>query len=382
LPTRCGAFLVARNDRRRELSDFARAVIAWQASHGRHDLPWQGTRDPYRIWLSEIMLQQTQVATVIPYFLRFVETFPDVKALAAADEDEVLRLWSGLGYYSRARNLHQAARIVVERHDGAFPRGRAEIEALPGIGRSTAAAIAGFAFGARAAILDGNVKRVLARQFAVAGFPGDRAVELELWQLAESLLPAEGIQSYIQGLMDLGATVCTTRSPGCARCPVRGTCRAFAEDRVDALPAPRPRKTVPQRSTGMLILLKDGEVLLQKRPPVGIWGGLWSLPEIDVQADVRRVALAQYGCTVAGIELLGVLKHAFTHFALDITPIVARVAEIAPRAAQPGVMWVPLAAAATAAVPTPVRKLVLAVGASAGGGQSALFEVAQQDLEP
>jgi len=364
------------------MSEFARAVIAWQASHGRHDLPWQGTRDPYRIWLSEIMLQQTQVATVIPYFLRFVGTFPDVGALAAADEDEVLRLWSGLGYYSRARNLHRAARIIVERHGGEFPRSRAEIEALPGVGRSTAAAIAGFAFGARAAILDGNVKRVLARHFAVEGFPGDRAVELELWQLAESLLPADGIAAYIQGLMDLGATLCTTRAPGCVRCPVRGTCRAFGEDRVDALPAPRPRKPVPQRSTGMLVLVKDGDVLLQKRPPAGIWGGLWSLPEIDAQADVRRYARAQYGCTVAAVEYLGTLKHAFTHFQLAITPIVARVTEAAPRAAQPGVMWLPLAEAASAAVPTPVRKLVLALGRSAGGGQSALFEVAEQDLEP
>jgi A/G-specific adenine glycosylase len=364
------------------MSAFAEAVIAWQSRHGRHDLPWQGTRDPYLIWLSEIMLQQTQVATVIPYYQRFVERFPDVAALAAAEEDDVLRLWSGLGYYSRARNLHRAARTIMERHGGAFPRTRADIEALPGIGRSTAAAIAGFAFGARAAILDGNVKRVLARHFAVEGFPGDRAVELGLWQLAETLLPGAGIEGYIQGLMDLGATVCTTRAPGCARCPVRETCRAFQEDRVDALPAPRPRKAVPRRATGMVLLVRDGDVLLQKRPPAGVWGGLWSLPEVDPHADVRRVALANYGAVVAAVEPLGVVKHAFTHFTLDITPIVARVSEVKPRAAQPGVMWLPLADAVGAAVPTPVRKLLVALGASGAGGQAALFEVAEEDLEP
>ena len=363
------------------MSAFARAVIGWQSRHGRHDLPWQGTRDPYRIWLAEIMLQQTQVATVIPYYLRFVERFPALGDLAAAAEDEVLRLWSGLGYYSRARNLHRAAQLVVERHGGAFPRARADIEALPGIGRSTAAAIAGFAFGARAAILDGNVKRVLARHFAVEGFPGERAVEQELWQLAESLLPADGIEAYIQGLMDLGATICATRAPGCSRCPVRETCRAFLDDRVAELPAPRPRKSVPRRSTGMLLLVKDGDVLLQKRPPTGVWGGLWSFPEVDAAADVRRFARAHYGCVVAGVEHLGTVKHAFTHFTLDITPIVARVASAQPRAAQPGVMWLPLADAADAAVPTPVRRLLGALGASAAGRQSALFEVAEQDLE-
>jgi A/G-specific adenine glycosylase len=363
------------------MSDFARTVIAWQARHGRHDLPWQGTRDAYRIWLSEIMLQQTQVATVIPYYQRFVARFPDIATLAAAPEDDVLRLWSGLGYYSRARNLHRAAQLVMERHGGAFPQSRADIEALPGIGRSTAAAVAGFAFGARAAILDGNVKRVLARHFAVDGFPGEREVEQELWQLAESLLPTDANGPYIQGLMDLGATVCTTRAPGCGRCPVQSTCRAFAEDRVAELPAPRPRKAVPRRSTAMLLLVKDGDVLLQKRPPTGVWGGLWSLPEVDVQADVVRVARLQYGCEVSAVEPLGTLRHAFTHFTLDITPIVARVTAMQPRAAQPGVMWLALGEASGAAVPTPVRKLLVALGASAAGRQAALFEVAQQDLQ-
>jgi A/G-specific adenine glycosylase len=250
------------------LSDFARTLIRWQRSHGRNDLPWQGTRDPYAIWLAEIMLQQTQVATVVPYYQRFRTRFPDIASLAAADEDEVLRLWSGLGYYSRARNLHRAAQTVVAQHGGRFPRELAEIEALPGIGRSTAAAIAGFAFGARAAILDGNVKRVLARHFAVEGHPGERAVEQRLWALAESLLPAADIEPYIQGLMDLGATVCTARAPQCERCPVRAACAAFAQNRVGELPAPRPRRAVPHRRTAMLVLRRGDDVLLQKRPAV------------------------------------------------------------------------------------------------------------------
>jgi A/G-specific adenine glycosylase len=363
------------------VSAFAEAIIAWQARHGRSDLPWQGTRDPYRIWLSEIMLQQTQVATVIPYFLRFVERFPTLESLAQASEDDVLRLWSGLGYYSRARNLHRAAQQVMTQHAGAFPRSRSEIEALPGVGRSTAAAIAGFAFGARAAILDGNVKRVLARHFAVEGFPGERAVELELWQLAESLLPAQGIEGYIQGLMDLGATLCTTRSPGCNRCPVRSTCRAYAEDRVDTLPAPRPRKALPHRTTAMLVLTRDGDVLLQKRPPVGVWAGLWCLPEMDVEADAARIARVHYGCTLSSVERLGPLRHGFTHFTLAITPVVARVAEVAARAAQPGVVWLPVAEAATAAIPVPVRKLLNALGASTARKQAALFEVAEENLQ-
>jgi A/G-specific adenine glycosylase len=361
---------------------FARRVSDWQRRHGRSDLPWQGTRDAYAIWLSEIMLQQTQVATVVPYYLRFRARFPDVASLAAADEDEVLRLWSGLGYYSRARNLQRAAQAIVTRHGGAFPRGLGEIEALPGIGRSTAAAIAGFAFGARAAILDGNVKRVLARHFAVEGFPGERAVEQRLWQLAESLLPEVDIERYIQGLMDLGATVCTARAPQCERCPVRATCAALAQGRVAALPAPRPRRTVPHRRTAMLVLRHGGDVLLQKRPPAGVWGGLWCFPEIEAGDDPARVAKRRYGCEVAGIEQLGLLRHGFTHFTLDIHPVVGRVKRIAPRAAQPGVLWMPLEEAIGAAVPAPVRKLLRALGGgSAAADQPALFEELVEDLE-
>jgi A/G-specific adenine glycosylase len=364
------------------VSEFAHRLIEWQRRHGRNGLPWQGTRDPYAIWLSEIMLQQTQVATVVPYYRRFRARFPDIASLAAADEDEVLRLWSGLGYYSRARNLHRAAQAVVAQHDGAFPRELADIEALPGIGRSTAAAIAGFAFGARAAILDGNVKRVLARHFAIEGFPGERAVEQRLWQLAESLLPATDIEPYIQGLMDLGATVCATRAPQCARCPVQASCAALAQNRVASLPVPRPRRVVPQRRTAMLVLRRGGDVLLQKRPAVGVWSGLWCFPEIGTDDDPARVARRLYGCEIAGVVRLGPLRHGFTHFTLDIEPVVGRVKRVAPRAAQPGVLWMPLEEAVGAAVPVPVRKLLRALGGGSGpADQPALFEELVQDLE-
>jgi A/G-specific adenine glycosylase len=358
---------------------FARALIRWQRRHGRHDLPWQGTRDPYAVWLSEIMLQQTRVAAVVPYYQRFRARFPDIASLAAASEDEVLRLWSGLGYYSRARSLHRAAQLVVERHGGRFPEALADIASLPGIGRSTAAAIAGFAFGARAAILDGNVKRVLARHFLVAGFPGERAVEQQLWALAESLVPRRDNAAYIQGLMDLGATVCTARNPQCARCPVRGTCGAFAAGRVDDYPAPRPKKTVPTRRTSMLVLRHGDEVMLEKRPSVGIWGGLWSFPELAAGEDAAAVGARRYRCETRRIERLGVLRHGFTHFALQITPLVAEVRR-QPRAAQPGVVWLPIAEALGAAVPVPVRKLLRALAPSAASDQAALFEEAVEDL--
>lgn len=363
------------------MSAFAQALIAWQEQHGRHDLPWQRTRDPYAIWLSEIMLQQTQVATVIPYYLRFRERFPDIASLAAADENEVLRLWSGLGYYSRARNLRQAAQRIVQRHGGVFPTALADIEALPGIGRSTAAAIAGFAYGARAAILDGNVKRVLTRHFGIAGYPGERTVELRLWELAESLLPPAGIEAYIQGSMDLGATVCTTRRPTCNRCPVATTCVAFNENRVHELPTPRPRKALPTRETCMAIYMSGGDVLLQKRPTVGIWGGLWCFPEAGGEEEVRRLGERLYGCQIGEVERLAVLKHSFTHFHLHITPLRVPVLRRLPHAAQPGVVWLPIDDALAGALPTAVKRILRALRGSAGAEQAALFEEPVQDLQ-
>jgi A/G-specific adenine glycosylase len=338
--------------------DFSTRLLAWHQHHGRHDLPWQGTRDAYRIWVSEIMLQQTQVAAVIPYYQRFLQRFPDIATLAGAPQDEVLRLWSGLGYYSRARNLQRAAQAVVEHHGGAFPRELAAIEALPGIGRSTAAAIAAFAYGTRAAILDGNVKRVLARHFAVAGYPGEKRVEQRLWQIAATQLPPRAIANYTQAIMDLGATLCTRARPACARCPLAQSCQALALGRVGEFPASRPAKAVPTRSTHMLLLVRDGEVLLEKRPPSGIWGGLWSLPEVEDTARVRAHCRSEYGCDIAAPQRLLPLAHGFTHFKLNIQPLLCRVKKFTPAAREAGQMWLMLQAAHGAAIPAPVRKLL------------------------
>jgi A/G-specific adenine glycosylase len=346
------------------VSSFATKVVRWQARHGRHDLPWQRTRDAYRIWLSEVMLQQTQVATVIPYYRGFVARFPDVKSLAKATLDDVLTLWSGLGYYTRARNLHAAAKAVVEQYGGRFPRTREALESLPGLGRSTAAAIAVFAFGAREAILDGNVKRVLARCFAVRGFPGDKRVETRLWTLAESELPARNVEAYTQGLMDLGAEVCTRSRPACDRCPVSASCKAHAQGKEEAYPQPRPRKARPLRKTCMLVLLRDGEVLLEKRPPAGVWGGLWCFPEIDPDSAGRK---------------LPVLRHEFTHFTLDITPILRSVGAASLDAAEPGRLWLPVEEAIGAAVPAPVRKLLVGLESGRLLREPLALEVTLQD---
>jgi A/G-specific adenine glycosylase len=332
------------------VSQFASALIAWQKHHGRKGLPWQGTRDPYRIWLSEVMLQQTQVAAVIPYYERFLKKYPDVKALAAASEDEVLQLWSGLGYYARGRNLHLASQKVVFELGGKFPDTSEKLGQLPGIGRSTAAAIAAFAFGERAAILDGNVKRVLARCYGVTG-------EKELWQLAERLLPKSGIKVYTQALMDLGATVCVRKKPRCEACPVRGRCVARQQDRIAQLPAPRARKVLPLRKATWLVLLKEGEILLEKRPSLGIWGGLWSFPEAS-GGDAISFCMRNLGCKVEMTRKLQPVEHAFTHFRLRIQPLLCTVRSATPRAEAPGRLWLEVAEAAAAAVPAPVRTLL------------------------
>ncbi len=345
---------------------FSEQLIAWQKQHGRHRLPWQQTRDAYRIWLSEIMLQQTQVTTVIPYYQRFLARFPDVAALAGAPVEEVMALWAGLGYYTRARNLHRCAQAVVERHGGRFPSEVAALAALPGIGLSTAAAIAAFAYGARAAILDGNVKRVFCRVFGIEGFPGQAAVERQLWQRAEALLPAQDIESYTQGLMDLGATVCTRSKPRCGDCPMQGRCVAYASGRSADLPTRKPSKAMPEKSTVMLLVLHDGELLLEQRPPMGIWGGLMSLPELErLGADAEGgdlaagvgAALASFGA-VAAIEALPSFMHAFTHYRLHVTPLSVQLATRVDVAAQRAYAWLTLDAALAAGLPAPVRKLV------------------------
>jgi A/G-specific adenine glycosylase len=344
---------------------FAERLIAWQRRHGRHDLPWQNTRDPYRIWLSEIMLQQTQVATVIPYYARFLSRFPDVAALAAANVDDVMALWAGLGYYTRARNLHRCAQVVVAQHGGEFPASPDALATLPGIGRSTAAAIASFAFGARATILDGNVKRVLARIFGIDGFPGDKRVETAMWALAETLMPGADassaqVSAYTQGLMDLGATLCVRGKPDCAHCPFAAECVANLTGRQRELPVARPKKTIPTRRTWMLILRDGPAVLLERRPPTGIWGGLWSLPEAADEAALA-VRARELGAENA-LARLAPLTHTFTHFKLDIEPRLADCDMRAPQGASElrdeESAWVPLDELDAYGVPAPVRKLL------------------------
>jgi A/G-specific adenine glycosylase len=338
------------------VKSFASRIIHWQQRHGRHTLPWQVDRDPYRIWLSEVMLQQTQVATVIPYFHRFVARFPNLTLLAEAQQDEVLQLWSGLGYYSRARNLHDAARIIADQHGGQFPIDADAIAQLPGVGRSTAAAIAALSFGQRCAILDGNVKRVLARHADVAGWPGDKKVEIELWQQAESRLPSSAIEAYTQGMMDLGSLVCTRSQPNCKACPVNADCLAHARHRTAELPTPRPRKVLPERHVHMLLLMDRGELMLEKRPARGIWGGMWSLPELPVGGDPGQHCREHFGCAPKTQQALPKLSHSFTHFKLHIQPIQL---QLAPRhSTQPGQIWLSPEDALDAALPTPVRKLV------------------------
>ena len=295
------------------------------------------------------MLQQTQVAAVIPYYERFLARFPDIAGLAAASEDEVLRLWSGLGYYARGRNLLRAARQVAKA--GRFPDTYDEIHALPGVGPSTAAAIAAFAFGRRAAILDGNVKRVLARCFGVEG-------EKAQWTLAQKLLPARGIEAYTQALMDLGATVCTRTRPACGRCPVAQACVALREGRIGELPAARKRKTLPLKRATWLVLLHQGAVLLERRPGAGIWGGLWVFPE-GRQKDAARFCRTEFSCEIAKARKMPVIEHGFTHFRLNIQPIRCSVKTKLPRAEAPGRIWLEVADAVRAAVPAPVRKLLL-----------------------
>jgi A/G-specific adenine glycosylase len=302
-------------------------LLEWFDRHGRHDLPWQHPRTPYRVWVSEIMLQQTQVATVVPYFERFTARFPDCAALAGAPLDEVLHHWSGLGYYARARNLHAAAQHIVATHGGELPATVEELQALPGIGRSTAGAILALGGNARHAILDGNVKRVLSRHFAIAGWPDASAVQRRLWALADSLTPAARIADYTQAIMDLGATVCTRSAPRCPECPLRGTCEAAAQGLTSQLPSPRPARPLPERACRFLLLEDPARhYLLVRRPSRGIWARLWGFPELAADAD------ATAWCRQHGLEILESpenltpLTHTFTHFKLHIAPWRARVA--------------------------------------------------------
>ncbi|MEI7613609.1 MAG: A/G-specific adenine glycosylase [Betaproteobacteria bacterium] len=335
---------------------FSAPLVLWQKEHGRHGLPWQGTRDTYRIWLSEIMLQQTQVTTVIPYYLRFLERFPDLLSLAQAPLEVVLELWAGLGYYARARNLHRCAQAVVADFSGEFPKTPQLMSSLPGIGRSTAAAICVFSSGTRSAILDGNVKRVLARHFGIEGYPGAAQTEREMWALADSLLPESSIESYTQGLMDLGSLICTRRNPFCGICPLYDSCVARQQGRQHLLPQARPKKVVPERETSLLILTDGQRVLLERRPPVGIWGGLLSLPEGGV-AEARGLA-RRYACRLLGMQASAGLKHTFTHFHLHIQTLLCTLEVTHPLVAESGWEWVEFGAVETVALPAPIRRLL------------------------
>jgi A/G-specific adenine glycosylase len=342
---------------------FAGRLLAWFNVSGRHDLPWQHPRTPYRVWLSEVMLQQTQVRVVIPYFERFVQALPDVRALAAAPTDDVLALWAGLGYYARARNLQAAAQACVERHDGELPRDLDALMALPGIGRSTAGAILSQAWGDRFPILDGNVKRVLARLHGMEGWPGTPAIEKRMWAIAELEMPGERMADYTQAQMDFGATLCTRADPACVLCPMQSQCVALREGRVDDLPTPKPGKPLPERRAWMLwIEDTDGRVLLQRRPPTGIWGSLWSFPE-QPDPEAARAWFAEHmgadGTDYDHAEALAPVAHGFTHYRLQIQPLRWRNA-LPPAAASDNgdLRWMPREALAVIGLPAPVRKLL------------------------
>ncbi len=338
------------------MTEFSERLLAWYDEHGRKDLPWQRP-DAYPVWVSEIMLQQTQVQTVIPYFERFMRRFPGIGALADAPVDDILRHWSGLGYYARARNLHRAARVIRDKHGGVFPERFEDVVALPGIGRSTAGAILTLAFGQRHAILDGNVKRVLARHEAIDGWPGKASVASALWLAAERNTPAHRVGAYTQAIMDLGATLCTRTQPLCESCPVNIDCRARAAGTIEQYPERRPRRDKPLRQTTMLLAVSEDTLYLERRPPAGIWGGLWSLPEVaadDVEGWCRRMLDGGHE-----LEAWDTLRHSFTHYDLDIRPIVVR-AETASRkvADSEDTIWHRLSDEPPGGIAAPVRKLI------------------------
>lgn len=343
----------------------ATLVVQWQREHGRHGLPWQGTRDPYRVWLSEVMLQQTQVETVKAYYTRFLERFPTVTHLGLATLDDVMPYWAGLGYYSRARNLHRCAQLVVAQWQGEFPRSSEQLASLPGIGRSTAAAIAAFAYGERRPILDGNVKRVFCRYFGIDGNPSQAAVERSLWALVESAVeqaPADlDMAAYTQGLMDLGATCCTRQRPQCVRCPLQATCHAHDTGRQHELPAKKARKTIPDRQCSVLIVLRENAVLLEKQASTGIWANLWSLPRYD--NDEALLAALDHSTALPGHtpQKMAGFFHTFSHFRLHIQPWLLRNTGNGLSEPLASTRWVTHDTLENTALPAPIRKLLAGV---------------------
>jgi A/G-specific adenine glycosylase len=341
------------------VTHFARPVLAWFDRHGRKNLPWQREPTPYRVWVSEIMLQQTQVMTVIPYYTAFMSRFPDLGALANAPIDDVLHHWSGLGYYARARNLHRAAQIVMSDHGGELPDSLEALMSLPGIGRSTAGAVLALALGRRHPILDGNARRVLARYFGVDGHTGAPKTQARLWQIAQACTPQERVSEYTQAIMDLGATVCVRRRPLCAACPVSEDCAARLAGRQEELPASRPRRAHPTRTTWMLLAIRDGRrVLLERRPPHGIWGGLWGLPEFASAEAARDWCVRELQASSSTLERLAPLKHTFTHFDLHIEPVRIDCAGIERVMEGERYVWYNPAAPQSLGIAAPVRTLI------------------------
>jgi A/G-specific adenine glycosylase len=357
---------IAKSLSREHATEFAERLLAWFERQGRHDLPWQRDATPYRVWVSEIMLQQTQVAVVIPFFERFMARFPDLAVLAEAKPDEVLHLWSGLGYYARARNLHRAAQLVCSEHQGRFPERIEALQALPGIGRSTAGAILSLALGQHHPILDGNCKRVLARCFAVPGWPGRSPVLATLWALAETLTPAQRVAEFNQAMMDLGATVCTRSRPECSRCPLAERCQALAQGRVQDYPAPKPRKPAPLRVV-QLLLIQDqaGQILLQRRAPSGIWGGLWTPPELAADADVADWCRDRLQAEVRRLEMLPPRRHTFSHFQLEMRPCWLQLASVSRRIGdEPDQRWVDPTQPGELGLPAPIAAMLTELDAS------------------
>ncbi|SQI35692.1 A/G-specific adenine glycosylase [Leminorella richardii] len=337
---------------------FAQAVLSWYEKFGRKTLPWQIEKTPYHVWLSEVMLQQTQVATVIPYFQRFIERFPDVASLAAAPTDEVLHLWTGLGYYARGRNLHKAAQQIATKHGGSFPISFDDVADLPGVGRSTAGAILSLSLNQRYPILDGNVKRVLARCYAVAGWPGKKEVEHRLWEISDDVTPAKGVAQFNQAMMDLGALVCTRSRPKCELCPLNNGCVAYANQSWRDYPGKKPKKQIPERNAWFLLMKDGGKVWLEKRPPMGLWGGLYCFPQFSEREELNDW-LSQQKLGADALQQLTAFRHTFSHFHLDIVPMLLDSADLNKtcREEKPGI-WYDLANPPSVGLAAPVERLL------------------------
>lgn len=338
---------------------FSEQVLAWFDQHGRHDLPWQKNRTLYRVWLAEVMLQQTQVATVMPYYQKFLAAFPELSDLADATQDEVLKLWAGLGYYTRGRNLHKAAVVIKLQYAGIFPEQFDDVLALPGIGRSTAGAILAQSLGQCHAILDGNVKRVLSRYYGIEGWYGKKAVENELWQASEVCTPHHRVADYTQAMMDFGATLCTRSSPDCEQCPLMSTCLALKNQRVNELPTRKPKKQIPVKTVRMLLLTNSkGHILLEKRPPTGIWGGLWSLPELALEDNVAEQCEQRWNSSIESVKDLCAFRHTFSHYHLDITPCRVQIAAISTQVQDSDWQWCTAAQLDDYALATPIANIL------------------------